>query len=191
MFPNLARKYVRPLTSGQTCVNGSCDVSRVTTGLVAIAGSTAISSAARGDALTLTSAGSNIHTSQCSSDATLSPQLRCASADNDAASTITVLFVPESGGFRERCHRPTALDPATSHAPRSHVVSAIWEITREHQRVGIRGGSDGPSGASDAFSGTTRVSAVAMRCRESFSDARPSGKSVLDNWHKLVMFISR
>jgi hypothetical protein len=172
VFPNPARIYVRPLTSGRTRVNGNRDASRVTAGLAANAGSAAVSSAARGDALTRVSVGSNVHASQRSSDAALSPQSRCACADNDAASTIPVLFVSESGGFRERRRRPTTLDPATSHAPRSHVVSAIWEITRERQRAGIWGGSDGPSGASDAFSGTTSVSAAAMRRRESFSDAR-------------------
>lgn len=153
-------------------MNGNRDVSRVTAGLAENAGTAVVSSAARGDALTRASAGSNVHTSQRSSDAVLSPQSRCVCADNDAASTIPVLFVSESGGFRERRRRPTTFDPATSHVPRSHVVSAIWEITRERQREGIRGGSDGPRGASDAFSGTTRVSAADIRRRESFSDAR-------------------
>jgi hypothetical protein len=101
----------------------------------------------------------------------LRPQSRCACADNDAASTIPILFVSESGGFRERRRRPTTLDPAMFYAPRSHVVYAIWEITRERHRAGIRGGSEGPSGASDAFSGTS-VSVAAMGRRESFSDAR-------------------
>ena len=107
----------------------------------------------------------------------LRPHSRCACADNDAASTIPVLFVSESGGFRERRRRPTtleylSLDPAMFHAPRSHVVYAIWEITRERHRAGIWGGSEGPSGALDAFSGTTTVSVAAMVRRESFSDAR-------------------
>ncbi len=172
MFPNPASKYVRPLTSGRTRVNGNRGVSRVVAGLAANAGSAAVSSAARGDVLTRASAGSNVHASQRSSEAALSPQSRCARADKDAASTVPVLLVSESGGFRERRRRPTTLDPTTSHAPRSHVVSAIWEITSERQRAGIWGGSNGPGGASDAFSGTTNVSAAAMRRKESFSDAR-------------------
>jgi hypothetical protein len=172
VFPNPARKYVRPLTSGRTRVNGSRAVSRVTAGRAANAGTAAGSSAARGDALTRASAGSNVHASQRSSDAALSPQSRCVCADKDAASTISTLLVPASGGFRERRRRPTTLDPTTSHAPRSHVVSAIWEITRDRQRAGILGGSDGPTGASDALSGTTSVSTAAARRKDSFSDAR-------------------
>jgi hypothetical protein len=104
---------------------------------------------ARGDALTRTSAGSDIHASQCSRDAALSPQSHCMCAGNDVASTIPVLFVSRVGGFCDRRRRPTTLDPATSQAPHSH-VSAIWEITRERQRAGIWGGSDGPSGVSDS-----------------------------------------
>jgi len=144
----------------------------VTMGRVAKAGHTVVSSAARDDALTRASARSNVHASQRSSEAALRPQSRCAYVDKDAASTIPALLVSESGGFRERRRSPTTLEPATSHAPRSHVVSAIWEITRERQRVGIWGGSDGPSGASDTFSGTTSVSAPAMRRKKSFSEAR-------------------
>ena len=172
MFPNPARKHVFPLTSGRTRVNGSRGVSRVTAGRAANTDEAAGSSDERGDALTRASMGSKVQASHRSRDAALRPQSRRACSRNDPASPVAVAFACESGGFRERRRRPITLDPATSQAPRSHVVSAIREITRDRQRAGIRGGLEGPNGASDAFSGTTEVSAVAARRRESFSDAR-------------------
>jgi len=51
-------------------------------------------------------------------------------------------------------------------------MSAIREITRERQRAGICGGSDGPNGASSTVSGTTSVSRAAVRRTKSFSEAR-------------------
>ena len=171
VFPNPARKHVFPLTSGRTRVNGSRGVSRVTAGRAANASAATDSSDDRGDAVTRASMGSKVQASHRSSDAALSPQSRSRRtySRNDP---VPVAFACESGGFRERRRRPSTLEPATSHAPRSHVVSAIREITRDRQRAGIRGGLEGPNGESEAFSGTTEVSVVAARRRESFSDAR-------------------
>ena len=101
------------------------------------------SSNERGDALTRASMGSKVQASHRSRDAALSPQSRRACSRNDPTSPVPVAFACESGGFRERRRRPSTLDPATSHTPRSHVVSAIREITRDRQRVGIRGGIAG------------------------------------------------
>ena len=172
VFPNPARNHVFTLTSGRTRVDGSRGVSRVTAGRATNAGAATGSSDERGDARTRASMGSNVHASHRSRDAALSPQSRRACSRNDPASPVPVAFVCKSGGFRDRRRRPSTLDPATSHAPRSHVVSEIREITGDRQRAGIRGGLEGPKGASDAFSGTTEVAAVAAWRRESFSDAR-------------------
>lgn len=178
VFPNPARKLVFPLTRGRTRVNGSRGISRVTAGRTANAGAVAGSSAARGDTLTRPSTGSKVHASHRSRDAALSPQsCRVCSEKKHAASPGPIAFGCESGGFRERRRRPSTLDPATSHEPRSHVVSAIREITRDRHRADICGGSKGPNGVSDAaFSGTTSVSAAAARRRKSFSDARRESK---------------
>jgi hypothetical protein len=172
VFPNPARKHVFPLTRGRTRVNGSRGVSRVTAGRAADAEAATTSRAARGDALTHASTGSKVHTSHRSRDAALSPQSRRVCSGKEPAFPVPVVFSCESGGFRERRRRPSTLDPATTHAPRSQAVLAIREITRDRQRAGICGGSKGPNGASDASSGTMSVSAAPIRCSESFSDVR-------------------
>jgi hypothetical protein len=125
-------------------VNGSRGVSRGVIAVHAKHDEVAGPSAASGDAVTRASMGSNVHASHRSSDAALSPQSRCACPlalafsraeqdGNAVAATEDFAFPAVSGGFRERRRRPTTLGPATSHAPRSHVVVAILEIARERQ----------------------------------------------------------
>ena len=117
MFQNPARQHVRPLTSGPTRVKGSRRVS-----LVASAGraenAEAIGwSAASGDALMRASAGSNVHASHRSSDATLRPQSRCVCAGRDTTHYLpSALLAPESGGLRERGRPPSILTRPMSHA---------------------------------------------------------------------------
>ncbi|KAH9063741.1 hypothetical protein EDB83DRAFT_2315303 [Lactarius deliciosus] len=144
VFPNLARQHVRPLTSGPTRVKGSRGVSLATADRAE--NPEAIGwSAASGDALMRASAGLNVHASHGPSDTALRPQSRCV-----RGTTSTAFLASESGRLCERRRRPTTLDPVTSHAPRSHIVSTTRPTTSERQRAGICGASGGPNGVVDA-----------------------------------------